>query len=130
MGSEKAFSQKAAVLVVGVLIAAMLVLPRFMQGAVHEASGTITHIDHTERRMIVEVIDPANGNTQEFSGFVAADCEITVNGESSALTALRTDDAGHMRARIDRRAPDAGGKKRSVLVFDRIDVTRPEEETS
>ena len=128
MSSNTAFSRRAVIAVVAVIVLAAIVVPRFMPGATHEARGTITHIDPGERMISVEVIDPANGSTREFSGVVSPDCEITINGAPAAFADLRVDDTIQARARIEHNDGGPNGTRKKRLMAERIDVTRSEGE--
>jgi len=110
------------------IVLAAIVLPRFMPDATHEAKGTITYIDTGVSTITVEVIDPANGATREFTGIVPADCIITINGRPAEFSDLRVYDTIHARARIGHgdRGPD--GSRETRLAAARIDVTRQEED--
>jgi hypothetical protein len=129
MSSNKVFSRSAAIAVVVVLIGGAIVVPRFISGATHEAQGTITYINPQELTLSIEVVDPANGTTREYTAVVPADCAITINGRPAQFADLRVDDTIHARARIERgdRGPD--GKQKNRLMAKRIDVTRSEEES-
>ena len=124
MTAEPAPSRRVAIIVGTLVVLAVIVVPRFMGGATHEAQGTITDIDPATRQVAVEVIDPANGSTREFSGAVPADCAITLNGKDAALADLRIHDTILVRARIEHGAREPGGKETKTLVAERIEVTR------
>jgi hypothetical protein len=121
---------RIALVIVVLAIGVAAIAPRFMRGAVHEAKGTITYIDPAERTISVEVIDPANGSTREFSGIVSTDCAITINGAPAAFADLRVDDTIQARARIEHGDGGPDGTQKKRLTAERIEVTRPENETS
>jgi hypothetical protein len=124
MPSETRPSRRLVVVAVVAIVLIGVIAPRFMQGAIHEGEGTITHVNSEEGKVSVEVIDPANGTTREFIVLVPTDCDITINGAAAPLTALRMQDAAWMRVRVERhpRAPD--GERRKSLTAERIEVTR------
>jgi hypothetical protein len=129
MSSRKLLSRSAAIAVVVVSIGGAIVVPRFIPGATHEAQGTITYIDPEELTLSVEVVDPANGTTREYTAIVPADCAITINGRPAQFADLRVDDTIRARARLEHggRGPDSRQKNR--LMAKRIDVRRSEEES-
>jgi|GEM_PF-2772012 len=126
MSSNTTFSRNVAIAVTAVIILAVIVVPPFLPGATHEAQGTITHISPAAREVSVEIIDPANGTTREFTGVVAADCAITINGRAAQFADLRVEDSIHASARIEHGDRGSDGKKKNGLTAERIDVTRPE----
>lgn len=128
MSSNTAFSRRAVIAVAALIVVAAIVVPRFTRGATHEARGTITHIDPTERTISAEVIDSANGTTREFSGVVATDCAITINGRPATFADLRVDDTIQARARIEHSDRGPNGKRKKRLTAERIEATRPEGE--
>jgi len=91
--------------------------------SVRQVKGTITAVNSASRQASIEVLDPATGQVEEYTGSVPVDCAISINGKQVTLAELRIDDKVEVQGRVVRGTSGGSGPYREAQA-DWIRVTR------
>ena len=124
MDKPKRTARNMAVGGVVIIAVSLLVWVRLSASSVEEGTGSIIALDLAERRASLEVVNPSTGKTRQYDGSIPPECEIMINGKAATLADLRVGDSVRVRASLERRSKNPGGKVKPYMTAQHVFVTR------